>query len=135
MVTKPFDLIAEIRLHRNDKVHNLCPGGSAGLALRIIYRESSQRVTTTTLLALLSVEREKGTILIVGKKVLPTRGRLWSIIECPLDSGVLESRFWKRLADGTEECFADIRVYVLADGLPASIAGQGRVKRWLSREA
>lgn len=129
---EPIDLIKEIRSHRSRQVRAGSEAGKVGLALRILFKELYQRVTSTELLLQLTMERERGAILIVGKKLFQNRKEPQRIIECALDSGVFEER-WKRSISGGEEFYVNIRVYVRVDGVPATFARQTHFKRWQER--
>lgn len=120
-------LLGDIRAIQRKNIHGMGEEGRAGVSPYILYGEVSQRATRKKLLGLLHELRASNQILIVGRKTRPGSGM--HVIEFPLD----EAFFGCGACEVGEETFYPVRIYVIADGLPKSLARQGVIKRALAR--
>ena len=127
------DLIATIRSLRREHIHGMHSVGKAGVSPHVLYKEVSQRVSAQQLILLLHELRDRNVIIILGRQgFYEGRGPL-CVVDLPLDEAFLRNWRWTRIVDEDEEYFHAIRIYIVADGLPSTVAKQGVVKRALAQ--
>lgn len=135
---KAIDLLKEIRAIRLSNIPGMNPGGAAGLSPRRLAQELRTRVSVSELLALLTTLREHGEIIILAREGFHEGYGPLCVINCPLDETFLMANQhrgdrWRRVLNDQEDYFTAVRIYVVADGLPKTLAKQGVVKRALAR--
>lgn len=125
MLFTESDLIGTIRsLRKRDR---------AGVAPHLLYKEVSQRLPPQKLLGLLTLLRNNSTVAILGRNSFFDETGPLCIIDVPLDDEILKGRRWDRVTKEGHDYYCHVRIYILADGFPSSIANKGVVKRFLSR--